>query len=73
MDSNRKKVDPATRRGFLLGAGAASAAGAAAVVAARAPGATAGPAVAAAALEEPKGRGYRLTAHVRKYYETTTV
>lgn len=60
------------RRGFLLGAGLASAAGAAVVV-------TRGSAVSAPATkEQPKldergGGGYHVTDHVRRYYRSTRV
>jgi len=60
---------PLKRRGLLIGAGAAGAA----VLAVKAlPGAApAAPvAVAAKALVDTSG-GYRLTAHVLRYYETT--
>ncbi len=60
------------RRGFLLGAGLASAAGAAAV-------ATRGAAVQvpatkpAAKLDERGGGGYHVTDHVKRYYRSTLV
>lgn len=62
------------RRGFLLGAGAAAgAAGAAAIALGKKPQAAA-PEVAEPAAQEPaRGRGYHVTDHVRKYYDTTKV
>jgi hypothetical protein len=60
------------RRGMLLGATAV--AGVAAAVAAKVlPGSKATPEVAATGAAKPgeAGGGYRLTAHVQRYYETT--
>lgn len=66
MKDEQKKL---SRRGFILGVGAGSAAAVAAVVGTRAP-----EAVQEAAVEEaPKGDGYRLSEHVRRYYRTTLV
>jgi hypothetical protein len=61
----------AGRRGFLLGAGAASAAGAAVI-------ATKGSLQAPVAPPQPEkhakgGGGYHVTDHVRQYYKTTTI
>lgn len=59
---------PLKRRGMLIGAGATAAAGAVAALAARTgPDAPAAPVKQARAAE---GEGYRLTDHVRRYYET---
>ncbi len=61
--------NPLGRRRLLAGAGLA---GAAAVAAKALPGAPAEPAdVAAAATPPGTAAGYRLTPHVRRYYETT--
>ncbi len=57
-----------SRRKFLAAAGAGGAA-AAAVVASK----VTGDAPAATAQSAPQGKGYQLTAHVRRYYETTKV
>lgn len=73
MESSKAKVTPAARRGFLLGAGAAGAAGAVAAVVVRAPGVPANVVAGGDAGASAQGRGYRLTEHVRKYYDTTTV
>lgn len=58
-----------SRRGFLIGAGAASVAGAAAVVATKKVEST----VKTSKAGVPAGKGYQLTEHVRNYYRTTTV
>lgn len=62
------------RRGFLLGAGLASAAGAAAV-ATRGAAVQAPPAKQAerAKLDGRGGGGYHVTDHVRRYYRSTLV
>lgn len=72
------KQSPATgrmgRRGMLLGAGAAGVA--AVAVAKLAPRATVVPAAAeavASAADAPDSGGYRLTAHVQRYYQTTKI
>ncbi len=75
------KSDPATeieagsalgRRGVLLGSGAVALAGVAGVVASRnAP--TEMAEVQPKARPEGEADGYRLTAHVRRYYETIRV
>lgn len=56
------------RRTFFAGLGLAAAAGIAAKLSPKA-------AVqeAAATPEEPKGDGYRLSAHIKKYYRTTNI
>jgi len=59
----------ARRRSLLLGAGGAGVALVAARLGTQAPA----EAVAAAASEPVAGTGYRLTAHVLRYYETTKV
>jgi hypothetical protein len=62
-------TNPLKRRGVLLGA--AAAAGAAVVAAKVLPGAGADAAGAAAPAKVPEpGSGYRLTAHVQRYYDT---
>lgn len=62
------------RRGFLLGAGAvAGAAGAAAIAMRKAPPVDAGQVAEPAQPESDKGRGYHITAHIQKYYDTTKV
>jgi len=58
-----------SRRKFLAAAGMGGAA-AAAVVASKSGGE---PATVAAKSDTPSGKGYQLTAHVRRYYETTKV
>jgi hypothetical protein len=65
-----KADNPLKRRGVLLGAGAA---GGAALVATAIPVATPEVATAAAATAEAAdtAAGYRLSAHVLRYYETT--
>ncbi len=68
--AEERPATAATRRGWLLGAGAATAAAAAAVALPR--GAPA-PSLAAAAPEPDSKDGYRLTAHVLRYYETAKV
>ncbi len=64
-----KTANPLKRRGLLLGAGAA---GAAALAVKALPGA-APDAPVAVATKTPvdAGGGYRVTAHVLRYYETT--
>ena len=61
---------PTNRRGVLLGAGAAAAAGAVAALAARSPGAAPEPVAAKAQARVEDAAGYRLSEHVRRYYET---
>jgi hypothetical protein len=64
-----KTIKPANRRNFLLAAGLGSAGVAAAVV-------TAGKRAKVAATEPPavaEPSGYRASAHVLKYYQTTKV
>lgn len=62
------------RRGFLLGAGAAAgAAGAAAIALRKSPQVAAQVAEPATKQEPEKGRGYHVTAHIQKYYDTTKV
>jgi hypothetical protein len=63
----KSPVSRSSRRNFLLAVGAGGVATAAAV-AGRHPKAQAGKAQAVVA-----GKGYQLTEHVRKYYETTKV
>ncbi|MEO6271190.1 MAG: formate dehydrogenase [Lautropia sp.] len=76
--SERQAGTPAggggARRGFLLGAGAAVGAAGVAAATLRKPAATNAVEVAQAAPKESDGgQGYRLTAHIRKYYDTTKV
>lgn len=59
-----------SRRGVLLGAGAAAAAGAVAVLAVRGQAALPDTAATAQARAEDDAPGYRLSEHVRRYYET---
>ena len=66
QDKTTKFID-AKRRGFL--AGAAVAGGAAATGAARAAGEALAPEPVAEAPAAPGSRGYRVTDHVRKYYD----
>ncbi len=61
---------PMQRRGLVLGVGSAGAAAIAIKLIPGAPVAAAAVPVAAAATEGADG-GYRLSAHVRRYYETT--
>lgn len=62
-----KTTKPNTRRKFLLAAGVGSAGAVAAV-------ATKGAKVVAPApTQAAQGDGYRLSAHIRKYYKTTEV
>lgn len=63
------KTKPNTRRNFLLAAGLGSA-GAVAVVATRNAGT---PADEKQASATDKAQGYRVTAHIEKYYKTTEV
>lgn len=69
------KKDPTStpslsRRTLFAGAGTA---GALAAAAAALPLAPTAPAPQAAKPAEPEGDGYRLTEHVRRYYQTTRV
>jgi hypothetical protein len=67
-------VARARRRGFLMGAGAAAGvAGAAALVAGRSPQAEPEVAAATSAQQAAGSRGYHVTEHVRKYYDTAKV
>lgn len=56
------------RRTFFAGVGLAATAGIAAKLFAKPSVPSAEPAPA-----EPKGNGYRLTEHIKKYYRTTTI
>ncbi|MCD6672107.1 MAG: formate dehydrogenase [Burkholderiaceae bacterium] len=67
-----KASDGNSRRGFLLGAGLASAAGAA-VVATRGSPLQAPAPKAKAKLDERGGGGYHVTDHVKRYYRSTLV
>ena len=66
-ESDRRPTD-AKRRGFLLALGAGGV-GAAAMAARALPGAA--PAATSGAAEAASGDGYRLTDHVKRYYQTT--
>ena len=67
--SSLPAASPLKRRGVLLGA--AAAAGAAVVAAKVLPGMNAAATTAAApAKAADSGSGYRLTAHVQRYYDT---
>jgi hypothetical protein len=63
--TEQKKI---ARRGFFAGLGLIAAAGAAVKLA---------PSAAVEALadqpDEPEGKSYRLSEHVKKYYRTTTI
>ncbi len=63
---------PLKRRGMLFGAGVTVAAGAVAAVASRTLQ-SAEPEPAAVAKKDEVADGYRLSAHVQRYYETTRV
>jgi hypothetical protein len=65
-----KRPKRSSRRGFLLGAGAAGVAGAAATVAAATPAVVAQDPTPAA---DDAKRGYQLSEHVRRYYRTTRI
>lgn len=68
------KASPIKRRGVLLGTGAAALAGVAATVASRAePDEAAKAEQVAAARQADAADGYRLTDHVKRYYETIRV
>lgn len=64
------KTATTSRRGFLIGAGAASVAGAAAVVVNTA---KVDATVKTSKAGIPAGKGYQLSEHVRNYYRTTSV
>lgn len=64
------KSSTGSRRKFLLGAGAGTAA-AAAVIATQ--GGKTVSATKAGPAARPDGRGYQLTEHIRNYYRTTTI
>jgi hypothetical protein len=62
------RVPDVKRRGFLLALGAGGI-GAAAIAARSLPGAA--PAAVSGAADAASGEGYRVTDHVKRYYETT--
>ncbi|HXZ49207.1 MAG TPA: formate dehydrogenase [Usitatibacter sp.] len=64
-----KTPKPASRRKFLLAAGLGGAGAAAVVATARKAASPGTPETAAAGAAE----GYRVTAHIEKYYKTTEV
>jgi hypothetical protein len=64
------KTKPTTRRNFLLAAGLGSAGAVAAVATARK---AAAPAAEKQAGAADTAQGYRVTAHIEKYYKTTEV
>lgn len=65
------EAQPIKRRGLLAGAGAVGAAAVAVkLLPGAAPAAATAPVAAAAKAIDTDG-GYRLTAHVKRYYETT--
>jgi hypothetical protein len=68
-DSNEPKAQPVARRGLLAGLGVAAGAAAAAHLASRSIAPP--PAEATPLAKAAEGSGYRLTAHVQRYYETT--
>jgi hypothetical protein len=62
------------RRGFLLGAGAAAGvAGATAMALGRSAQVATPQAAEPVAQDDAPGKGYHVTAHIRKYYDTTKV
>jgi len=61
---------PVVRRGVLAGVGVAAGAAVAAHLVSRA-GTAPESAAAPTGTKADEGQGYRLTAHVRRYYETT--
>ncbi|MBE2244255.1 MAG: formate dehydrogenase [Burkholderiaceae bacterium] len=65
-------ASPIKRRGVLLGSGAVALAGVAATIAARGGQEEAAPAQAAA-RQQDAADGYRLTDHVKRYYETIRI
>jgi len=68
---NKSSSPALSRRGMLVGAGAA---GAAAVAVATVPQAVQAPVAAASPQAAPEqGGGYRLSPHVMRYYQTTKV
>jgi len=68
---NKSSSPALSRRGMLVGAGAA---GAAAVAVATVPQAVQVPVAAASPQAAPEqGGGYRLSPHVMRYYQTTKV
>ena len=70
--SNASAPSPSTpvgRRGLVVGAGIAGAAAVAAHALHR--GVVAAPVTTTAKAAPAEGEGYRLTPHVRRYYETT--
>ncbi|HYF58165.1 MAG TPA: formate dehydrogenase [Burkholderiaceae bacterium] len=70
--SNPRNVPLKSRRGFLLGAGAAGVAGAA-MAATAATAAVPQQAVPAAQKDDEAARGYRVSEHVAHYYRTTRI
>ena len=62
------QASPLKRRGLLIGAGATAAAGAVAALAARTEADA--PVAPVKQARADDGEGYRLTDHVRRYYET---
>ena len=66
-ESDSRATD-AKRRGFLLALGAGGI-GAAAIAAHSLPGAA--PAAVSSGADAASGEGYRVTDHVKRYYETT--
>ena len=73
--ANEPRLQPAAllkRRGMLLGTGVTVAAGAVAALAARTLQ-TAEPEPAVLAKKDEVAEGYRLSAHVQRYYETARV
>lgn len=72
QDSQTAGPQPASRRGFFLGAATVGAAAAAVAVL---PGVAPAPAATAAPELPPppaKGGGYSLSEHVKRYYQTTS-
>ena len=72
QDNESARPRPASRRSFFLGAASVGAAAAAVTVL---PGVVEAPASAPAAAPQPvpeKGGGYRLSEHVKRYYQTAS-
>jgi hypothetical protein len=68
-DPSAAKSAPVARRGLIAGVGVAAGAAVAAHLVSRS--GTAPEAAVPADAKAAEGQGYRLTAHVQRYYETT--
>lgn len=69
----KDKQPRVARRTFLVGAGVVAAAGAAAVATRGQPAVAEAIANAEPADPAPDSQGYRVSAHIRKYYRTTLI